>query len=119
VKALLAIASVITLGAKKYEPYNWQKLDRFDDRFYAAALRHLLAWRGGELLDPETGLPHLAHAGCNVVFLLSKQLGFEGLATVPAEEKRCGTWGENETLRCHLLEGHLSPHCFKCAHDGR
>lgn len=76
-RAYLSIGAVITLGAKKYAPRNWQKLESFDDRFYAALMRHLTSWRLGEKHDPETGLPHLAHAGCNLVFLLSKELGFD------------------------------------------
>ena len=32
-------------------------------------MRHLIAWRKGELIDPESKLPHLAHAGCNLIFL--------------------------------------------------
>jgi hypothetical protein len=40
------------------------------DRYYAAALRHLPAWRGGEELDPESGLTHLAHALANAAFLM-------------------------------------------------
>lgn len=42
-------------------------------RVYAAALRHLLAWWGGEDEDPETELSHLAHAACCVVFLVAYQ----------------------------------------------
>jgi hypothetical protein len=77
VRAYLAIGQVITLGAKKYSPRNWQGLENFDDRFYSALQRHLTSWRLGEKNDPETGLPHLAHAGCNLVFLLSRELGFD------------------------------------------
>lgn len=77
VRAFLAIGDVISFGAKEYSPRNWESLDGFEDRFYAAALRHLTAWRLGDKLDPDSGLPHLAHAATNIVFLLSKQLGFD------------------------------------------
>jgi len=33
-------------------------------------LRHLTAWWAGEDLDPESGLHHLAHAACCLMFLL-------------------------------------------------
>ena len=40
----------------------------------AALYRHMLAWQEGEDVDAETGLNHMAHAGCNVLFLLAYQL---------------------------------------------
>jgi hypothetical protein len=33
-------------------------------------IRHLFAFARGVDKDPETGLSHLAHLGCNVLFLL-------------------------------------------------
>ena len=39
-------------------------------RYFSAAQRHLLAWNDGEDNDPESGLPHLAHASCNLMFML-------------------------------------------------
>ena len=69
-----AVGEVLTFGAKKYEPNNWQKVEDAEDRYYAAALRHLLAWRKGETIDEESGLSHLAHAATNMMFLLH----FEG-----------------------------------------
>ncbi len=64
------IVEVLTFGAVKYSPGNWMLVPEPVDRYYAAALRHLAAWRDGEQLDPESKLPHLAHAGCCVLFLL-------------------------------------------------
>jgi hypothetical protein len=32
-------------------------------------MRHLLAFWSGEETDPESGLPHLAHALCGLMFL--------------------------------------------------
>lgn len=60
---------VLTAGAKKYARDNWQKVPDADQRYFAAALRHLTAWQKGEHLDPETGLSHLGHAMCCLVFL--------------------------------------------------
>jgi hypothetical protein len=40
----------------------------------AAALRHLIRWWRGEKIDPDSGLPHLAHAACSIFFLLEKEL---------------------------------------------
>lgn len=64
------VAQVLTFGAKKYAPDNWRKVDGWRWRYYRAALGHLLAWWRGEKLDQESGLPHLAHAACCVLFLL-------------------------------------------------
>ena len=64
-----ALAQVLTYGAKKYKPNNWQNVDDID-RYVAALFRHIEAWRDGEKLDKESGLHHLAHALTNVAFLL-------------------------------------------------
>lgn len=64
-----SVAKVLTFGAKKYEPNNWQNVENAEDRYYAALCRHLTAWREGEKIDPESGLPHLAHVATNVMFL--------------------------------------------------
>ena len=73
IQAFLAILKVLEYGAEKYELDNWKKV-RPTVRYYDAALRHLMAWRQGEKLDEESGLPHLAHAACCIVFLLYFQL---------------------------------------------
>ena len=68
VAPLLDAAAVLEFGARKYAERNWEL--GFDwSRVYGAALRHLLAFWAGEEDDPETGLPHLAHALCCVMFL--------------------------------------------------
>ena len=74
VEPIEEVIKIMTHGAEKYGPNNWQKLKDFEDRYYAAALRHLAAWRKGETIDPESGLSHLSHATCNLMFLISKEL---------------------------------------------
>ena len=66
--ALEGTASVLQFGAKKYAPRNWEKGIAFS-RVFAALLRHLFAWWRGEDVDPETGLSHLHHAACCIMFL--------------------------------------------------
>lgn len=63
------VGKVLTFGANKYEPNNWQKVEDAEDRYYAAALRHLIAWRKGEKTDQESGISHLDHVACNIMFL--------------------------------------------------
>lgn len=64
------LAAVLTFGAKKYAPNNWQKVPEARARYYAAMMRHLEAWRMGEIHDDESDLRHLAHALCCLTFLL-------------------------------------------------
>jgi hypothetical protein len=70
--ALEQIAEVLTYGAAKYEANNWCRGARWG-RYFAALLRHVFAWWRGEDLDPETGMSHLAHAGCCLLFLMEYQ----------------------------------------------
>ena len=70
--AMTEIARVLTFGAKKYSEHNWRNGFKWS-RLLGAAMRHLLAFIGGENKDPETGLSHLAHAGCCIMFLLEHE----------------------------------------------
>jgi hypothetical protein len=67
--ALEEIAKVLTHGGKKYDDHNWRKGFKYS-RLIGAALRHVFAFARGENLDPETGLSHLAHAACCMMFLI-------------------------------------------------
>lgn len=58
---LLQTAAVLQFGAKKYAPWSWA-LGKEWTRDASAAARHVVAYLAGEVLDPESGLPHLAHA---------------------------------------------------------
>ena len=69
-KPLKELAKVMTFGAKKYERDSWQAVPDAETRYEDALDRHLNAWKGGENVDPETGLYHLAHAAANIMFLL-------------------------------------------------
>ena len=70
-EALAPIVDVLTFGARKYAPDGWRTVPEWRRRYYAALLRHLVAWWRGEKVDPESGLSHLAHAGCCLLFLIS------------------------------------------------
>lgn len=67
----LPIAAALTYGAEKYGQDNWQGVEapRYVDAFW----RHYIAFCDGEESDPESGLPHLAHAGACLVFLSHKK----------------------------------------------
>ena len=78
--ALIEIGKVLAHGAKKYDDRNWE-LGMDWNRPFGALLRHLWAWWGGEDIDEDSGLHHLAHAGCNVLFLLTYTLRNTGKDT--------------------------------------
>ena len=63
------VVKVLTYGAAKYSDDNWRIVPDAYNRYYSAAMRHLAAWRLGQECDPETGLSHLAHATCCLLFL--------------------------------------------------
>lgn len=70
--ALMRIANIFTMGAKKYGAFNWEK-GILNSRLYAACLRHLFAYWGGETLDKETGCSHLHHAACNLLMMIDNE----------------------------------------------
>lgn len=59
---------VLTFGARKYGAHNWRR-GLAQSRLVAAACRHLYATIAGEPTDPESGLPHLAHATTTLLML--------------------------------------------------
>jgi hypothetical protein len=61
-------ARVFDYGRRKYADWNWAKGMPWSAPF-ACLMRHMAAWQRGEELDPESGLPHLGHAMCNLVML--------------------------------------------------
>lgn len=68
-EAMNQTAAVLKFGAQKYAEHNWRKGFTWS-RPLAAAMRHLTAFNDGEDKDPESGLSHLAHAACCIMFLL-------------------------------------------------
>ena len=70
VGVLAAVVDVLEYGAHKYAPDNWQTVEDGEKRYYDALLRHLFAWKEGEAIDDESGLPHIAHVAANALFLV-------------------------------------------------
>ena len=64
------VVQVLTFGARKYADDNWQHVLPGRKRYLAAGLRHVFAYAGGERLDEESGLHHIAHAITCLMFLL-------------------------------------------------
>lgn len=70
--ALNEVADVLSYGKDTYGAWNWTRGARWG-RYFAALCRHIFAWWGGEDRDPATGKSHLAHAMCDLLFLLEYQ----------------------------------------------
>lgn len=68
------VVKVLTKGAERYGANNWRHVENWKERYDSALERHLVAWRKGEWLDPDDGLPHLAHAACCLIFITAKEL---------------------------------------------
>lgn len=67
--ALAEVNAVLVRGAAEYGRDNWRRGMAWT-RLANAVLRHVFAWLRGEDSDPGTGLSHLAHATCSLLFLL-------------------------------------------------
>lgn len=67
-----AVAATRGYGAMKYQSDdNWKQVE--PQRYRDALYRHWLAYQGGEVNDPESGLPHLWHVATNVAFLIEME----------------------------------------------
>jgi hypothetical protein len=67
-EAMTGIAQVLDFGRQKYAEHNWRNGFLWG-RLAGAALRHIFAWLSGEDKDPESGLSHIDHALCCLMFL--------------------------------------------------
>lgn len=80
-RALEGVAQISAYGAKKYNvPYidqNWRKVDNAAGRYADALVRHLTSHLRGELIDAESGKPHIDMVAWNALALseLSKTGG--------------------------------------------
>ena len=69
-ESLEGMVKVLEFGAKKYAGWNWTTNGGFPYmRVMRSCLRHLFAWSRGEDIDPESGLSHIHHAMCNLLFI--------------------------------------------------
>ena len=68
--ALHKVCEVGTYGAKKYSDNGWLSVPDAEPRYEDALLRHWLMYKTGQVLDPETGLPHIAHLAWNALAIL-------------------------------------------------
>lgn len=66
-RAISAVASVSAFGASKYAWQGWRGVPDGFERYSDALVRHLTYEGEGEVLDPDSGLLHAAHAAWNAL----------------------------------------------------
>lgn len=66
--AVEGAVKILTFGAVKYAARNWENGIMYG-RVFGAIIRHLWKWWQGENLDAESGMSHLDHALCELLFL--------------------------------------------------
>lgn len=93
------VVRVLTEGAAEYGRENWKKVPNRRNRYYAATMRHLKAWQKGDIIDSQFGLPHLAHAICDLLFLMWID---EDSKTTKNEDLEKGHWA-------HPIQPHKPP----------
>lgn len=69
---LRSVAVALGYGSAKYGVDNWRKGSSYR-RYMASTLRHIQAFLEQEDVDPESGAHHLAHAACNIMFVMAWQ----------------------------------------------
>lgn len=73
-EALEAVGQVLTFGGQKYDDHNWKQVANLQTRYRGAAVRHALEQAKGNDRDDETGMLHLAHEACCVLFKLQAKI---------------------------------------------
>lgn len=74
-RGLKGMVRVLEFGREKYGAWNWLLVKNAKQRYLEAAMRHLTARMSGEKYDHETGLSHLAHCMCCLVFIEALERG--------------------------------------------
>ncbi len=102
---LTALAEHFGKGAEKYDDRNWEKGVDWS-LSYAALMRHITAWWGGEDLDEE-GNSHLAAAMWHCTVLLEYANTHPELDDRPKPKPK---WGELRGLRDFVGESGIWDH---------
>ncbi len=66
-RALEGVVRVGTFGANKYTDGGWLEVSGGIERYRDAQLRHESKRAQGEIIDPESGLPHDYHIAWNIL----------------------------------------------------
>ena len=87
--ALWETGRVYTIGASKYDDWNWAKGIKYS-RVVAALLRHLFKWAMGETHDAQDGQHHLSSVVWCGLALLHYDLNRERFKEF--DDRRHGLW---------------------------
>lgn len=79
------LAQILTVGAKKYAPRNWEK-GLVHSEILDSLHRHLDSFLKGERYDPETKCHHLGHVAWNALALMTMDLKNLGTADLPMDD---------------------------------
>jgi len=92
---LEAFARVMELGAAKYGDNNWKLGNSPDEQYLNSAMRHIIAFKKGEIYDDDSGCPHIAHAIWNLCTLM--QLNYpKEILNDEQFHKQCRKWEADE-----------------------
>ena len=103
VKALYAVVKVLEFGAEKYGKFNWHGLltENGKERVFDAIMRHWAEMQDGNMIDDESGLPHMAHIACNALFWLWFDMHKEPeMEEKQVDSVRVENVLEDETCKC-------------------
>ncbi|WP_077920444.1 dATP/dGTP diphosphohydrolase domain-containing protein [Spirosoma sp. 209] len=83
--ALKPMVQVLMHGEGVYGTHNWKKGFKATD-IIDSLLRHIYAVLGGELIDPDSKLPHVGHILANAMFLSYMLLFRPDMNNLPKNE---------------------------------
>lgn len=91
-----ALGDVLTRGAAKYAPRNWERGMAWS-KMIGCSLRHIYKFAMGERYDPETGCHHLAMGAWNLLSLMTYDLRGIGENDLPSIEHVAAMNGLHDT----------------------
>lgn len=71
--AFIYESEVMRQGSEQYGEYNWRDTEVNSAVYYDACMRHLLAYWEGQDIDPDSGMPHMAHVRANAGIIMDAE----------------------------------------------
>jgi hypothetical protein len=112
----LDLAKILEHGAAKYKAGSWKYVEI--EAYISALRRHLNAYMRGEYIDSDSGMPHTACMGANVMFIhyLARML-FEGNIKVNPNNIECDDYDPDLRRNANTCYSN-NPVTRKCSEDG-